>query len=150
MFKLRVTYPSLEQEREMLQRSDAIPHIYPVLTKQDLLEARHAVEQVYLDDRLINYIVNIVFATREPSRYGLEKLRSLIACGASPRASIAILKACKALAFLQGRHFVIPDDIKFVAESILRHRIMLTYQASAEDVFAEGIIKSILDSVVVP
>lgn len=150
MFKLKVTYPTMDQEREILKRSNVAVRIYPVLTAQDLVQAREMVSQVFVDDRLIQYILDIVFATREPAKFGLAKLAPMIACGASPRASIAMLQACRALAFLNGRHFVIPDDIKHIAAPILSHRIMMTYQAAAEDITTEKIVKSILDSVVVP
>ncbi len=150
MFKLSVFYPSMDQEREILRRNNIVSHVYPVLTHQDLLQARQIVSEVYLDERLIQYILDIVFATRTPSKFGLDQLAPMIACGASPRASIAIAQACRALAFLQGRHFVIPDDVKYVAGPVLRHRIMLTYHAAAEDINADSIVKAILDSVVVP
>lgn len=150
MFKLTVTYPTMEQEREILRRSQVATHVYPVLTHYDLVQAREVVQQMYVDDRLVQYILDIVFATRDPLKFGLGKLVPMIACGASPRASLSILQACKALAFLHGRHFVIPDDIKYVASSVLRHRIMMTYQAAAEDITTEKIVKVILDSVTVP
>lgn len=150
MFKITVTYPTMDQEREILKKSTLVSHVYPVLTHQDLIEAREIVAQVYIDDRLLQYILDIVFATREPAKFGLKKLETVIACGASPRASLALLQACKALAFLHGRHFVIPDDIKYVASSVMRHRIMMTYQAAAEDITTERIVRAILDSVVVP
>ncbi|HSW75931.1 MAG TPA: MoxR family ATPase [Candidatus Saccharimonadales bacterium] len=151
MFKLSVSYPTMEQEREILRRNNKTsPRIFPVLTQQDLTQARDIVSQVYLDDRLIQYILDIIFATRDPLKFGLTQLVSMISCGASPRASIAISQACRAFAFLQGRHYVIPDDIKYVASSVLRHRIILTYQAAAEDVTPDRIIKAILDSVIVP
>jgi MoxR-like ATPase len=150
MFKLNVTYPTLDQEREILRRNNITAHVYPVISPKDLVQAREIVAQVYVDDRLIQYILDIVFATREPEKFKVKQLAPLISFGASPRASIAILQACKANAFLNNRHFVIPDDIKFVATSVLRHRIMLTYQAAAEDLTPEQIIKTILDSVMVP
>lgn len=150
MFKLDMSYPTMDQEREVLRRVGTIAQVYPVLTHHDLAVARDIVGQVYIDDRLVQYILNIVFATREPAKYGLSKLASFISCGASPRASIALLQACKALAFLNGRHFVIPDDVKHVAMSVLRHRIVITYQAAAEDVTTDQIVKAILDFVVVP
>ncbi|MCX5923763.1 MAG: MoxR family ATPase [Candidatus Dependentiae bacterium] len=150
MFKLSVFYPSMDQEREILRRNNISAAVYPVLTQHDLIQARQIVSEVYLDDRLIQYILDIVFATRTPSKFGLDQLTPMIACGASPRASIAISQACRALAFLQGRHFVIPDDIKYVAGHVLRHRISLTYQAAAEDINSDKIVKAILDSVVVP
>ncbi|MFA5998506.1 MAG: MoxR family ATPase [Candidatus Babeliales bacterium] len=150
MFKLSVGYPTMDQEREILRRNNNSARVFPVLTHEDLAQARVIVSQVYLDDRLIQYILDIVFATREPLKFGLGQLTSMISCGASPRASIAISQACRALAFLQGRHYVIPDDVKYVASSVLRHRIMLTYQAAAEDINVDKIVKAILDSVIVP
>lgn len=150
MFKLQVGYPTVEQEREILRRTVKTAAVQPVITAEDLREARHVVQNVYLDERLTNYIVDLVVATREPARFGLDKLKSMIACGASPRASIALSQAARAYAFLQGRHFVIPDDVKAVAMAILRHRIILTYQAAAEEITTEKIIKVVLDSVPVP
>lgn len=150
MFKLHIGYPTFEQEKEILKRNLVPASIMPVITKQDLEEARKVVSEIYLDEKLLEYIVNIIFATREPVKYGLEKIKSFIACGASPRATIAMANAARAMAFLQGRHFVIPDDIKYVALPILRHRLILTYQASAEDVSVDKIIRAILDSVIVP
>lgn len=150
MFKLHVAYPTIEQEREILRRSTQSVTVNSVITAHEVIEARKAVQQIYLDDKLIEYIVNIVFATREPVRYGLDKLQPMIACGASPRATIALSQAARALAFLQGRYFVTPDDVKYVAASVLRHRIMLTYEAAADSVTTDKIVKTILDFVTVP
>lgn len=150
MFKLLVSYPTMEQEKEILRKNFLTHTVIPVLTKSELLEARQLVQQVYLDERLIDYIVNIIFATREPAKYGLEKLKDFIACGASPRATIALAEAAKAMAFLHGRHFVTPDDIKYVASAVLRHRIILSYQAAADEVHVDKIVRIILDSVIVP
>ncbi len=150
MFKLHVDYPTMEQEREILRRSNHEAKIHTVLHKQDLIHARTIVDKIYVDDRLIQYILDIIFATRDQSKFGLSNITPFIASGASPRASIAILHASKAYAFLQGRHFVIPEDIKAVSTPILRHRIILTYQAIGQDITTEKIIKTVLDSVVVP
>lgn len=150
MFKLMVTYPTLEQEREILRRNNHTAPVYCVMTHKDLIQAREIVQHIYIDERLINYILEIIFATRVQTKPQLQHLTPLISCGASPRASIALLQACKALAFLQGRHFVIPDDIKMIAPAVLRHRIMVTYEASAQNITTEKIIKTILDSVIVP
>ena len=125
-------------------------YFIPVITKTELAEARKTVSEIYLDDKLVEYIVNLVFATRDPMKYGLDQLKGLIACGASPRATIALAKAARAMAFLQNRHFVIPDDIKYVAIATLRHRIVLTYQAAAEEISVDKVIRVILDSVIVP
>jgi len=150
MFKLLVSYPTMEQEKEILKKNFSNPIIVPIITKSELLEARKSVAQVYLDERLMDYIVNIVFATREPAKYGLEKIKDFIACGASPRATIALAQAAKGMAFLQGRHFVTPDDIKYVAAAIIRHRLILSYQAAADNIDVDKIIRIILDSVIVP
>jgi len=150
MFKLIVSYPTKEQEKEILKKNFLNPIIVPIITKSELFEARKSVAQVYLDERLMDYIVNIVFATREPAKYGLEKIKDFIACGASPRATIALAQAAKGMAFLQGRHFVTPDDIKYVATAIIRHRLILSYQAAADDIDVDKIIRIILDSVIVP
>ena len=150
MFKLLISYPTIEQEKEILKKNFSNFIITPVITKLELLEARQLVSQIYLDERLIDYIVNIIFATREPLKYGLEKIKDFIVCGASPRATIALAQAAKAIAFLQGRHFVTPDDIKYVATAILRHRLILSYQAAADDIHVDKIIRIILDSVIVP
>ncbi len=150
IFKLLVSYPTMEQEKEILRKNFTNSRVIPVITKSELLEARELVSQIYLDERLVDYIVHIIFATREPAKYGLEKLKDFIVCGASPRATIALAQAAKAMAFLQSRHFVTPDDIKYVAQAVLRHRLILSYQAAADEVNIDKIIKIILDSVVVP
>ncbi|MBP7854355.1 MoxR family ATPase [Candidatus Babeliales bacterium] len=150
MFKLHVDYPTLDQEREILKHSTIHTKVNAVISHKDLIESRKVTEQIYIDDRLVDYILEIIFATRKQAKFNVSKIAPFIACGASPRASLAILAASKAYAFLQGRHFVIPDDIKAVAIPVLRHRIMLTYQAMGQDITTEKIIKTILDSVVVP
>lgn len=150
MFKLLVTYPTIEQEREMLNRSMTPVHVVPVITEQDLIAARNIVDDIHIDERLKQYILDLVFATRDPKKYKLEKIEPLIQFGVSPRATIALLKASKTYAFLQGRHFVIPEDIKFVVKPIMRHRLMVTYQAMAEDIVSDQIIQTIVDTIPVP
>lgn len=150
MFKILVSYPTLEQERELLKRLANNTQVHAVITQDDMVSARALLEEIHVDERLMQYILDIVFATREPEKYGLSQLKQFIQYGVSPRATIALLKACRAYAFLQGRHFVIPEDIKFVAFSALRHRLLLTYQAAAEDITATEIIQSIIDTVPVP
>ncbi|MBI2353245.1 MoxR family ATPase [Candidatus Dependentiae bacterium] len=150
MFKLLLTYPSVDQEREMLNRTTTHITVHPVVSEQDILSARHLVNEIHIDERLKQYILDIVFATRFPSKYKLEKIQPLLQFGASPRASIALLKASKTYAFLQGRHFVVPEDIKFIAKPILRHRLILTYQAMAENISVDHIIQTIIDSIFVP
>lgn len=150
MFKLQVGYPSFEQEREILNRSYREIVVHKVLSTQDILQAQDLVQDIYIEPRLIDYILKIVFATRQPEAYGLGVFAKMIEYGASPRASIAIAHACKAYALLQNRHFVIPDDIKMVSRDILRHRILLTYHAQAEKMSSDMIIDRILDVIVAP
>ncbi len=150
MFKLLVHYPTLEQEKEMLRRLVSPAQIYPVLMHDELVKAKKAIDQIHIDERLSHYILDLVFATRTPEKYRLEKIAPFIQYGVSPRATIALLKASKAYAFLQGRHFVIPEDIRFVVKPIMRHRLLLTYQAVAEGIVPDQIIQTIVDTVVVP
>jgi MoxR-like ATPase len=151
MLKLKVTYPSPEEEREILERATGpdLPPIHPVVGPSDLMRAREAVRSVYVDEKIKDYVINIVFATREPARFGLE-LRELVAYGASPRASIYLTQAAKAHAFLRGRGYVTPEDIKAIALDVLRHRVIVTYEAEAEEVTAEDIARQVLDRVEVP
>lgn len=150
MFKLFVGYPTFEEEREILHRSCAYTQVTTVISQQDILQAQKIVRDLYVDERLIDYILKIVFATRQPEKYGLASLVKMIEYGASPRASIAIVHAAKACAFLQNRHFVIPDDVKMVARGILRHRIVLTYQAQAENITSDSIIDRIFEIIPTP
>lgn len=150
MFKLLVTYPTIEQEKEILNRSMIAAHVYSVVGEQDIVAAREIIDQIHIDERLKQYILDIVFATRVPEKYALHKIASFIQFGVSPRATIALLKASKTYAFLQGRHFVIPEDIKFVLKPVLRHRLVLTYQAIAENVVADQIIQTIVETIPVP
>jgi len=150
MFKLFVGYPTFEQEKEILNRSCRSYKVTKVLSREDILEAQKVAKDIYIDQRLIQYILTLVFATRDPEKYGLESIAKMIQYGASPRASIAITHACKAYALLQNRHFVIPDDIKLVSRGILRHRILLTYHAQAEGITSDTIIDKIFDAIVTP
>jgi len=150
MFKLCVGYPTFEQEREILNRSCTPIQVHKIISKDDIVQAQNIIQNVYIDPRLIEYILHIVFATREPKKYNVSSVADLIQYGASPRATIAITNACKAYAFLQNRHFVIPDDIKMVARHILRHRIILTYHAQADNINSDFIIDKIFDSIVTP
>ena len=150
MFKIYVGYPTFEQEREILNRSYASQKVNKVVSRQDIIEAQKIVKDIFIDPRLMDYILKIVFATREPEKYGLTSFAKMIQYGASPRASIAITHACKAYALLQNRHFVIPDDIKKVTRGILRHRILLTYHAQAENVTTDMVIDKIFDVIATP
>ena len=151
MFKLKITYPTRSEEREIMDRVDMLHEVdlAPVVTKAEILEAREVVNQIYVDDKAKNYIVDIVQATRHPEQFGLE-IDHLIEYGASPRATIYLQQAARALAFMQGEGNVFPNDVKQVAMDILRHRVVCTYEAEAEEISSEDIIRKILDSVPVP
>ncbi len=150
MFKLLVQYPTKEQEREILHKRIDLADIRAVLSKKDIFTAQALVKQVYVDDRIKGYIVDLVFATRDPKSYNLKDLIPLIQYGVSPRATLALQYAAQAYAFLRGRHFVIPDDIKAVAPAILRHRLLLSYQAEAEEISPDTVIRKILSTVPAP
>ena len=151
MLKLKVGYPSRAEEREIMDRVDLLhpQSLTPVITPAQVMEAREIVNRIYVDAKAKNYIVDIVWATREPEAFGLQ-LRHLIEYGASPRATIYLQQAARAMAFLQGEGNVFPNDVKQVAMDVLRHRIKPTYEAEAENITAEDIIRKILDTVPVP
>jgi MoxR-like ATPase len=152
MLKVVVEYPSQREERQIMEREiEGHPaEISEVVTAGAIIEARQLVSQVHLDNALKDYIVQVVFATREPESYGLPNLRSLIAYGASPRATIYLALAAKANAFLRRRGYVTPEDVKAVAMDVLRHRVIITYEAEAEEVTAENIVSQVLQAVEVP
>ena len=153
MLKVIVGYPGKKEEqqiiRQQVQHNDAA-EITQVASTQEIILARELVKQVYMDEKIEQYIVDIVFASRFPEQYNLPKLKGLISYGASPRGSINLAMAAKAHAFLQGRGFVIPDDVKAVCKDVLRHRIGITYEAEAENITSEKIIEDILRTVLVP
>lgn len=153
MLKLKVEYPSRTEEKEILRRmvrGGDIP-VQPVITPTEVLQQRELVKEIKMEDKLEEYILDIVFATREPLKYrNLQKLENWIECGASPRATIYLAQAAKASAFLQGRAYVIPDDIKLIGHDVLRHRIILTYEAEAEEITQDQIVTMILEEVEVP
>ncbi|HEX5972632.1 MAG TPA: MoxR family ATPase [Gemmatimonadaceae bacterium] len=152
MLKLRVGYPSRDEEREIMRRmasGHAIP-IQHVATPEAILEARSRIADLYMDDRIVDYIVDIVHATRAPKEAGLDDLVPLIEFGASPRATIALAQASRAHAFLRGRSFVTPDDIKAIAPDVLRHRVLTTYEAEAEEVTSDDIVARVLARVESP
>jgi MoxR-like ATPase len=150
MFKLLVQYPSLKEEHEIVKRSLSLDTIQRLLSKEDIIRAQELVAKVYMDEKIIDYIVNIVFATREPAQFHLKELQTLILYGVSPRATLALFSASKAHAFLKRRHFVTPDDVKAVCPAILRHRLVLTYDAEAENIKPDAIIQKILSVVPTP
>ena len=152
MLKLSITYPSKDEERQILDRMASTSQhngAGAVIHTDDVLRLRGLVDQVYLDDKIKDYIIDLVFATREPSAYKLD-LQRLIQYGASPRATLYLTLAAKAHAFLQGRGYVTPQDVKSIGPDILRHRVIVTYEAEAEDITSDTIIKTIFDGVPVP
>ncbi len=153
MFKLTITYPEPEEEMLILTRmgtDDPNLNVEPLVSTDTILKARKIVDEVYVDEKIKEYIINLVFATRFPKKYGLPELENMIQLGASPRATISLVKAAKAYAFIQGRGYVTPQDIKSVGSDILRHRIMLTYEGEAEEMTSEDIIRTVFDKVSIP
>jgi MoxR-like ATPase len=148
-----ITYPKKEEERMIIRQNlnpQGTPKINPVVTPEDILKARQLVREVYMDEKIEQYILDIVFATRFPEEYKLKKLKPLISYGASPRASISLAAAAKAYAFIKRRGYVIPEDIRAVCHDVMRHRIGITYEAEAENLNSEYIINEILNVVEVP
>lgn len=152
MMKLNIAYPTLEEERQILDRmarTEADTGVESVVTPDQIFAARKVIDQIYLDDKIKDYILSITFSTRTPDNYGL-RIKDYILYGASPRATIAMTLCSKAQAFMSGRGYVTPQDVKQVAPDILRHRILLTYEAEAEEVTSEQIIQQVLDQLPVP
>lgn len=149
MFKVNVVYPSKNEELEIINRmsKNEKPALQTVITKEDLLRASQRVDQIFVDNKIKNYVVELVMASREPAEHGLSSLRDLIQVGGSPRASLSLIRAGKAHAFLQGRGYVTADDIKAVAYHVLRHRLILTYEAEAESMTTDHVIAEILKNV---
>ena len=152
LLKVVIGYPTREEEKLIIRQnlSNKRPAIRPVLDPKEVVEAQKVVEQIYIDEKIERYIVDIVFATRFPDQCGLPELKSIIAFGASPRASISLAKAAKSYAFLRQRGYVIPEDVRAVCHDVMRHRIGLTYEAEANNITADEIISEILDKVIVP
>jgi MoxR-like ATPase len=152
MLKLSVGYPTKEEELEIMRRMTRGPEPRPaaVVSPKDIVRARAVVEEIYIDPKIEQYIVDIVFATRQPKTYGLDDLDALIAYGASPRASIYLSKAAKAQAFLSRRGYVTPEDVRAIGMDVLRHRVIVTYEAEAEEVAAEDVVRKVLNKIEVP
>ena len=152
MLKVVITYPTKEEEKMILERMASHQQISlsTNVTPEMVLKARQVVDTIYVDEKIKNYIVDLVFATRDPKAYKLEKLASCIAYGASPRATIFLTQAAKAYAFLNGRGYVTPEDIKAIGLDVLRHRILLTYEAEAENISSDQIVQEIFEAVDVP
>lgn len=152
MFKIVVNYPKREEEFEILNRlhEDKVNEVMKVISKEDLLKAKDVVNMIYVDEKLKNYIVDIIMATRSPKDFGLGHLQDLIAFGCSPRATISLVRAAKGHAFINGRGYISAEDIKAIAYLVLRHRIGLTYEAEAENMTSDAIISEILNTIEVP
>lgn len=152
MLKVIIDYPTLEEEKLIIRENLAgsLPKVTPVITADDIVEARKVVENVYIDEKIEQYIADIVFASRYPDRYGLSQLKDLITFGGSPRASINLARASRAYAFIKRRGYVIPEDVRAIAHDVLRHRIGLSYEAEATNVTSEEIISDIINKVEVP
>ena len=152
MLKVIVDYPDRDEEKAIIDRmtGDDLPEVHPVVSPADILQARKTVREIYVDDQVKDYILDLVMATRYPQDNGLSSLRSLISYGASPRASIYMVTAARANAFIQGRGYVSPEDVKTIAQDVLRHRVIPTYEAEAEAVSSSQIVSTILEHIEVP
>ncbi len=152
LLKVKIGYPSKTEEREIIRRNlnEDMVAVQKIVSAETLLRARKVLSKVYMDEKIEQYIIDIVFATRVPAEYGLQNLAPLISFGGSPRASIALAQAARAMAFLRRRGYVIPEDVRAICPDVLRHRLGLTYEAEAENISQEDIIAKILGTVVVP
>ncbi len=152
MMKLVVGYPTKEEERQILRMNleKSFPRVSKILSPEDIIKARNVVKDVYMDEKIEKYIMDIVFATRYPEEYKLGELKDLISFGGSPRATISLAKAAKAYAFIKRRGYVLPEDVRAVALDVLRHRVGITYEAEAENLTSEDIVNKIIDNIEVP
>ena len=152
MLKVVITYPTLEEEKKVMRENLAgsLPEVSAVSSAEEIMKAREVVRQVYIDEKIEQYIADIVFATRFPDRYGLPELKDMITFGGSPRASINLAKAARAYAFIKRRGYVVPEDVRAVAHDVLRHRIGLSYEAEANNITTEDIVSQIINKVEVP
>lgn len=152
MLKVVIGYPSLEEEKLIIRENlaGALPEVKPVTTAEEILRARRIVGEVYIDEKIEQYIADIVFATRYPERYSLPEVKDMITFGGSPRASINLAKAARAYAFIKRRGYVVPEDVRAVAHDVLRHRIGLSYEAEAANITSEEIVSKVINKVEVP
>jgi MoxR-like ATPase len=152
MLKIVITYPERAEELAIMRQNMSLieTKINPVISPEEILRARHLINEVYIDEKIEKYILDIVFATRNPKQFGLTKIADLISYGASPRATINLAIGAKAMAFIKRRGYVIPEDVRAICLDVLRHRVAVTYEAEAEDITSENIIQEILNKVVVP
>jgi MoxR-like ATPase len=152
MLKLKVTYPSRDEEKMIMERMSLgkPAEVRRVVTPERIAKARRLVDEIYVDEKIKNYILDVIFATRDPEKFRLARLKSLIQYGASPRATLALAKAAQAYAFIRGRGYVTPEDVKAIGPDVLRHRVLVTYEAEAEGKSSEDIVKDIFNEVEVP
>ncbi|MGC2310802.1 MAG: MoxR family ATPase [Candidatus Babeliaceae bacterium] len=150
MFKLHVDYPTPAQEKQIMCTQRNINHLQPVITQQTLLQTQAMIDSIYVDEKIVDYIIALIFATRKPEAYNLQDIKRFIQYGVSPRATLALYQAVRAYAFLKKRHFVAPDDVKAVCSAILGHRLLLTYEADAENITSYTLIKKILNTIPTP
>jgi MoxR-like ATPase len=152
MLKIKITYPDRAEELSIMRQNMSLvePKINPIISPDDILKARNLLTEVYIDEKIEKYILDIVFATRNPKQFGLTSLGDLISYGASPRATINLAIGAKAMAFIKRRGYVIPEDVRAICLDVLRHRVAVTYEAEAEDLTSENVIQEILNKVVVP
>mgnify|MGYP006340475671 FL=1 len=152
MLKVIIDYPTIDEEKQIIRENiqKSMPMVTPVTSAEEILKAREVVNQVYIDEKIEQYIADIVFASRYPDRYGLKELKELITFGGSPRASINLAKAARAYAFIKHRGYVVPEDVRAVAHDVMRHRIGLSYEAEAANVSSEEIVSKIINKVEVP
>lgn len=152
LLKVVIGYPAREEEKQIIRQniSGVLEEVHPVVTRQEVTEVQKIVGKIYIDEKIENYIVDLVFATRDPEKAGLPDLKGIVSYGASPRASISLALASRAYAFLQGRGYVIPEDVRNVAHDVMRHRIGLSYEAEANNITADDVITSIIDKIEVP
>lgn len=152
MLKVIIDYPTIEEEKKIIRENlnRSLPEVKPIVSVDDIMKAKEIVQQVYIDEKIEQYIADIIFATRYPDRYGLSELKNMITFGGSPRASISLAKAARAYAFIHHRGYVVPEDIRAVVHDVLRHRIGLSYEAEASNVSSEEIVSKIINKVEVP
>ena len=153
MMKLKVDYPKKNEERKILRqaaRTDQADPVKPAVKAKQILDARKTINDIYVDEKVEDYILNLVFATRNPDEYGLGDLSQLIEYGASPRATINLILASRARAFLEHRGYITPEDVRYIGKDVLRHRVILTYEAEAEELTSEDIIQRLFDSIEIP
>ena len=153
MFKLLVEYPSLSSERLVLRQntsSSKVQNLSPIVEVDEILEAQNIINEIYVDEKVEDYVLNLIFATRDPEKYNLKDLSRIVDYGASPRATINLIKAAKARAFTEHRGYITPEDIRYIGSDVLRHRIILTYEAEAEELTSEDVIRRLFEVIEVP